>query len=1022
MSIGKKPSENKYGYVFDKKLFGRRKDIELINDRIYSKGITIIKGPSRIGKTWLAKSIIYDAIKSDNWVFGYAELCDRDFFLYGLKNLFINFFNDSSYSKQAKYLIKNSKKDLLKNLGKSLVTILEIFTVGHDTYKNLFDKAINYLMFLDSDIKKGPADLPPLDYDQFFDLIKLLSNVNKSDKFLIVLDSWEGRRNSNEGIAILKKFLDNLEEWPHVHIIITINDSPKYNHHLEYLYDLSKQMGSDKALLYELKQIQLDYSEENELYKFIIDQVPTLKKFSQDEIISYIDGYPLIIERLTTIGQIKNDKFSKDDLQVIKNEALACLYTEFDQIIPALDDRMLIIISKLALLPEITSLEQWTDLKKLVVSDDDSVDFAIQLDTLNGLKIFDTVHPFPSFGHHTRYEALRNYFFQNKITLLQELFHEVFNSMVSMVKGYTEEYSTFIKTLIFFEKEISKLSYNKTFNLLCISAQTLRGINDNTETMKDINKLKILKTSALEKESYVPLVSMAFVNYYGVFSDQLEVNEEFRNYINKAVRDLNTAYPNMPVIGMAISKLLFIDLVKSTKYSKNIDLQTIFDELLSLNKNFPDEIEIAYTLTSMMPDIINYWEKSEIDDIDRRINQCHALLQKSDIRSNLSKKFKNDPKSPFIARIYGKSIFASLINIRYENGELIEMKLKNFDLPLIERSIVEFRKIVKSDKSCYNLYFYFLHCLVSESRKISDIENYNKWLDEFLLVFDDMQNDRNIRKFYSYIVMEGINAFHDNQLSISCEDLLNKLYFTVIRHLTDRELLYRYIVFALSQCEDKKNGDYKLRYKLLNKIYVIQSEIREPLIYEMYCLEITKTLITDYRYMSDAKIKRLLSMSQNSIYGFISPESCRNFTYELIKQMVNKVKAGEKTHSGFYIYILNTISHYFRNDQETLSIIHIGLYMYFAFVWRFIDINKRNKYLSYLQYYESYIHPHSYLGNQIDVGIPPIESLKLFNSMPDKNAESCLNEMGQMMYTIYMSMQAQDVDWGQKFTEVFGDN
>jgi hypothetical protein len=285
------------------RLFGREKDIGFLLQRASTNGVTAIVARPQMGKTWLLQETArrLSLMTDDWWLVGYAEAVGStpDLLLRSISDLYQRWLEDATLRQQAGMAWEQQKGSLLPNFATAIGKIIKEFPIVGKPVGAAINEALTGLIAANKTLLEGGIQLPPLQYEQARDLVRLVAEVS-GRPIALILDGWEKSSSPSGAIEPLYAFVHKNEEWPRCHIFLGLRNEPQATQPIQDL--IASYAG--RAYLYELREMDLsDHAEQRRMLTFLNATVPITTKVGAAPTLKNIAGYPGVIYRWTSPEQ-----------------------------------------------------------------------------------------------------------------------------------------------------------------------------------------------------------------------------------------------------------------------------------------------------------------------------------------------------------------------------------------------------------------------------------------------------------------------------------------------------------------------------------------------------------------------------------------------------------------------------------------------------------------------------------------------------------------------------------------------
>lgn len=396
-------------------LLGREKDLVFLLQRVEKSGITFVTGRPRMGKTLLLQKTSTRLCETARMV-GYHECLETEgsLFLRATANLYANWLAAAGMIEQGRSLWERHKGDFVTKAGKAVGRVFDSLAgllSPAQKIGSLVRESFDALAEGNRDVKTGGLSLPPLDYNQAIELLRILQLLAKPPcPMVLVLDALEKTTVLKSEFHLLQSFLAHLNDWPLLHVLAGLRcpelDEVGRDQAYEYACDLHK--GSTAVVaIHELPSIDLsDSNERIRLEKWAQTRFPKQLDWAVDELLLWIDGFPGVLGYWEdAAGQMAIH--TRSDLSRLANDAQQYRHREFDKLLPSLSAKHRGVAMRLAIMPRMDQ-DSWQLFKSIVLSGNDESTWR---DLLRAHVLEDSERKgIPSYGHDTRHWAAYRWF------------------------------------------------------------------------------------------------------------------------------------------------------------------------------------------------------------------------------------------------------------------------------------------------------------------------------------------------------------------------------------------------------------------------------------------------------------------------------------------------------------------------------------------------------------------------------------------------------------------------------------
>ena len=389
---------------------GRDAELDALSDRSRAPGLTVVRGPGQIGKTAVLNALV-ESLRDTAFV-GYAASsgADKDLLLFAVAAAYDRWLTTSSYRDQLRVLTSRNSSHARSAALAFLVELASSTPVVGKTF-GVFLKALQRLAH---DERNANLPLAPVQYKQILDLVAALSDVSNT-RVVLVLDQFERSSELPAQLHTIERLLNDISESRlSCHIFIgwqTIgvraNDAM-----LERLFRL---YGERLVFSYELQPLRLssDSTAGQSVTAALRAWIPAATKtLTDDAILEILDGFPGTLKRW-----LDERPGTEPELRRVAEASRSATYLALEQALEQLmgSPSLANVAARIALLPPLQSETAWSAVRDAVVNPEDET-----IQQLLALQILDAstsslTGTYPSFGHITRHEAARSWFYRNEV-------------------------------------------------------------------------------------------------------------------------------------------------------------------------------------------------------------------------------------------------------------------------------------------------------------------------------------------------------------------------------------------------------------------------------------------------------------------------------------------------------------------------------------------------------------------------------------------------------------------------------
>jgi hypothetical protein len=390
------------------RLFGREADLAFLVGRAAATGLTAIVARPQMGKSWVmveaARRLSLDAAQPALVGFAEADEITSDLLLRAVADLYERWLGEASAPAQLKQVWWQQKDRLLPAVAKLAGDLAESIPGIGKPLGGLIGKALDGLVTSNEDLKTGRLVLPPLQYDQARDLVRVVAQAS-GRRICLFLCDWQLSADPAKAAAPLQSFVRKRDDWPHCHIFLSLDEATAAEAPLRDIE--AGEAGA--AIVHILPPIDLSAPEEaKRAGDWLRQTVPAAAPWDDAMLARLIDGYPGVIDRWVSNEQRTTMK-TLPDLSRVADDAQAFRFRELEALLGKLDKDARRLAIRLALLPLARTVDGWAALRREVI---EGLDEAL-LDDLCDSKVLETANP-PSYGHGKRARAAGAWFAQKR--------------------------------------------------------------------------------------------------------------------------------------------------------------------------------------------------------------------------------------------------------------------------------------------------------------------------------------------------------------------------------------------------------------------------------------------------------------------------------------------------------------------------------------------------------------------------------------------------------------------------------
>jgi len=605
-------------------LFGRAPDLAALRELVECGGkrLMLLSGQPRSGKSWLTKQLC-DSLSDKDWLVGYYESTggEHDTLLPAIAKAYLAWFSKSTLRERAWSQMYNHAGRFGSDIVKAVGTLVELAATAVPQL-TIVTKTIRGLYSFQESVREASRIHPSIPYDVARRLVDLLCFASGRPLF-IALDAWEQGTNVQADFGTLRKFMGNLQEWrPHFHVlVVTRNKATQSN-----AYEFATQLATYNAAGSEFALPPLHLEDPKEAQRLVEDlrkTVPGARVVPDAWLIERIGGHPAIIEDWK---YLKPD--SEAEMERLASDAQAQRYPEVRAILEKLfydNCASFDVALRLAIMPEFTSDLMWEPLRDIVLGES-APDVLVELQSRDLLRDM----PPPTFGHTTRFEAVRQCLASNGILLPYARLEQerMLKQLASRIGAMDESDLPFGRALTTSLAMSDWLRVDPKLRWLAIAANSLFGSRDQID--EEFHQLTALVGRELPDAS--PLVGVVLSNELVYAKEEDDLSR--RDTLLDELRNLVSRYPDDAAVRERLAK----GLVNTLNHAKEEDdlsrRDNLLDELRNLVSRYPDAAAVRELLAGGLFNTLVY--AKEEDDLSR----CDTLL---DELRNLVSRYPDDP-------------------------------------------------------------------------------------------------------------------------------------------------------------------------------------------------------------------------------------------------------------------------------------------------------------------------------------------------------------------------------------------
>lgn len=384
--------------------FGRVPEVAALRDGASKKGLTILTGRPKTGKTWLTLAAC-EAMSREGWLVGYYEAGGGEecALLPAIEDLWRVACSRFRLSDKAWALaIRNSGKPtsvFIRAVEEVLGSAAAAFPPA-----GLVREVLRAIRLAERSIAAAgePWPLGSIPYEFARDIISLVDVLlaKRCAGILIVLDAWEQSASPGREFGILRKFLGHFEDWPDsIHFLLVAREGQEPDAIGERIEEL-RATNSSACRVLQLPPLHLrdDANEADRLVRALRREVPAARLASAQWLVENTHENPAVLQAWFAAKPI-----AQEQLVALAKDAEAYKYREMSAALAKAskhDGEVFRMAAALGLLAEFTEQTQWLEFRAAVFPECSNR----VLERMMDQGILEQLAP-PSFGHRTRYEV-----------------------------------------------------------------------------------------------------------------------------------------------------------------------------------------------------------------------------------------------------------------------------------------------------------------------------------------------------------------------------------------------------------------------------------------------------------------------------------------------------------------------------------------------------------------------------------------------------------------------------------------
>jgi tetratricopeptide (TPR) repeat protein len=355
-----------------------------------------------------------------------------------VRNLYSRWLKDASMVKQARIMYEQNKSELVPIVGKLFGFIFDKLagSLGvPDKIGDIVAEAFNKLAEAQRSLVTGGLPSVSLPYDEAQSLLSIVSKISQK-RIILILDAWEKPEKSENDIDALESFLKHMTEWPVTHMFLAIrypdltpneagNSARRQAKKLRLLNPAAMQVC-------ELAQLDLkDPAELSRVCSFLQRSIRVARGQACSCLLELVDGFPGVID-FWLHAETRGALHTFEDLVASANDAQVTRYSEIPMQLEHLTPRTLQFAGAMVFLPQLDA-QGWRDVTGALADHLGAVRETYDELTDCGLLLGD--QEYASFGHETRFRAIRTWFIQERTALFRRIGTGVIKALASRLSG-----------------------------------------------------------------------------------------------------------------------------------------------------------------------------------------------------------------------------------------------------------------------------------------------------------------------------------------------------------------------------------------------------------------------------------------------------------------------------------------------------------------------------------------------------------------------------------------------------------
>ncbi|QKK08733.1 MAG: ATP-binding protein [Planctomycetota bacterium] len=201
---------------------GRTEELKALESRCARPGLTIVKGPPKIGKTTLLKEFVKRSRAGGHRQIGMGEAAEAggDVLLRAIKDAYSHWLSEDGARAELQSIHAQMKGKYISEVGTAVGVALAECT---GPAKGLVGAVFKGLESAKRKVDTGGLTVPRLTSEEARDLLAILA-AGQDRPVVAVLNQWEEGQDLDKDTATLRTFLAGLDDWPDFHVVVHLRD------------------------------------------------------------------------------------------------------------------------------------------------------------------------------------------------------------------------------------------------------------------------------------------------------------------------------------------------------------------------------------------------------------------------------------------------------------------------------------------------------------------------------------------------------------------------------------------------------------------------------------------------------------------------------------------------------------------------------------------------------------------------------------------------------------------------------